>query len=91
MSKIVEEVVISEEEALELEESWYRYQSLTELIKGGISDDLIIARYEKAYAKYNKVWSKLTKKYLSKDYSLLGNQYSQAADFATRKITITKN
>lgn len=91
MSKIVEEVVILEEESLELEESWYRYQSLTELIKNGVSDDLVIARYEKAYANYNKVWSKLTKKYLSKDYSLLGNQYSQAADFATRKITITKN
>lgn len=90
MSKIVEEVVISEEEANELEESWYRYQSLTELIKSGVSDDLVMARYEKAYANYNRIWAKLTKKHLSKDYSLLGNQYNQAADFASRKITITK-
>lgn len=90
MSKIVEEVVISEEESLELEESWYRYQSLTELIKSGVADDLIMARYEKAYANYNRIWSKLTKKYLSKDYGSMGNQYNQAADFASRKITITK-
>jgi hypothetical protein len=91
MSKIVEEVVISEEEALELEDSWYRYQSLSELIKSGVSDDLVMARYEKSYANYNRIWTKITKKYLSKDYSSMGPSYNQAADFATRKITITKN
>lgn len=91
MSKIVEEVVISEEEIKELESAWYRYQGLLELIKSGVSDDVIMANYTNAYGNYNKTWSRITKKYLSKDYSNMGPNYHQSADFATRKITITKN
>jgi hypothetical protein len=91
MSKIVEEVVISEEESKELENSWYRYQALLELIKGGLSDDIIMANYTNAYGVYNKIWAKLTKKYLSKDYSIMGTEYNQNADFVSHKITITKN
>lgn len=91
MSKIIEEVVVSEEEVKELENSWYRYQALLELIKSGVTDDIVMANYTNAYGAYNKIWAKLTKKYLSKDYSSMGPSYNQAADFATRKITITKD
>ena len=87
MSKIVEEVVVSEEEIRDLESSWYRYQSLLELIKGGVTDDIVMANYTNAYI----IKFKLNKKYLSKDYSNMGPSYNQAADFVSRKITITKD
>lgn len=91
MSKVVEKVLISEEEALELENAWYRYQSMNELILSGVDNDMVFARYEKSYAKYNKLWGELLRKYFKTDYANMSKEYAWSADFQTKEITITKN
>lgn len=90
MSKVVEKALISEEEALELENAWYRYQSMNELIIAGVDNDMVFARYEKAYAKYNKLWGELLRAHFKTDYANMGSEYSWSADFVSKEIIISK-
>lgn len=90
MSKIVEQVVVKAEDMNRLEKAFYKVQALKDLMKEDVINEPILARYEKVYEAYNKIWTELVKTYLSKDYSTLGKEYNQNADFATCTITITK-
>lgn len=91
MSNIIEKAVILEEEANKLEELWYKYQAMNELIMAKVDNDMVFARFEKAYANYNKLWSGLLLKYFTKDYANMGGEYSWSANFSTKEIIITKN
>ena len=90
MATFIEKAKIEESESQELENVWYRYQALLDLIKGGSDNDIVLARYEKAYAQYNKLWFALLAKYFTTDYANLGGEYSWGADFNKLEITITK-
>lgn len=91
MSQIIEKAVILEEEANNLEELWYKYQAMNELILAGVDNDMVFARFEKAYARYNKLWANLLSSYFEKDYANMGSEYTWSADFKTREIVISKN
>lgn len=89
MSNIVDTVVISQESAEQLENAWYEYNAYLDLINAGKADEIVYARYTKAYAKFNKTWMSIVKNNFVKDYTD-GNRYDWACDFFTNTVTITK-
>lgn len=89
MNKVVEVVIIDDIDNENLEGAWYKYQALLDLIQSGNTDNLILARYEKAYQSYNKLWNEILTKYFEKDYANLGG-YNWSASFNTKEITITQ-
>lgn len=89
MSKVIEKAVILEEEAADLENAWYKYQAMNELILAGVDNDMVFARFEKAYARYNKLWGDILRAHFKTDYANLSNEYSWSADFNTKEVTIT--
>lgn len=84
--EIVDKAIISDEDCKELENAWYSYSALKDLVTEAPSA-YAMDRYEVAYAKYNKLWSKILNDYFDGKYTT-GN-YSWNCDFITKTVTIT--
>jgi len=89
IKKVIETAVIDDADAKRLEKAWYGYQGMNDLIRSGVTDNLIVSRYEANYFEYNKTWADILKKYFEKDYTSTG-RHSWGCDFTTRKVTITE-
>lgn len=87
--KIVETAIIEEKLTKELENAWYSYQAILELIKSGIGDEIVFSKYERSYANYNKIWSKILLENFKTDYTKTGI-HNWECNFNTNTITITE-
>ena len=89
MKKIVETKIISEDETKKLQEYWFSMEAMKELISKGITQDIVIRRYELAFTNFNQQWESILKNNFEFDYSST-SKYNWECDFSTRTITITE-
>lgn len=81
--------VIGKEECKKLQELYYRYDGINQLVMGGTVTDVVLSRYEKAYGEYQAMWNEILSKHFNIDLSK--GSYSWHCNFSTGEVVVTDN